>query len=97
MLPFVKKRRANVSGYFCKKKYRKDKTENNGIIYPQRVGVEEQDIFCWLILASQYYRVTYNGKIISKPLKIKRPSKNLIICQTVLGKKEGRGRGKERR
>jgi len=56
--------------YFCNKKYRNDKTENNGIIYLQRVGVEEQAIFCWLILASQYYSITHNGKIkiISKAL-----------------------------
>ena len=56
--------------YFCKKKYRNDKTENNEIIYLQRVGVEEQAIFCWLILDSLYHSSTYNRKIkiISKPL-----------------------------
>lgn len=59
--------------YFCKKKYRNDKTENNEIIYLQRVGVEEQAIFYWLILDSLYHSSTYNIKLLANLYKLRDP------------------------
>ena len=86
--------------YFCKKIYRNDKRENNRIIYLQRVGVEEQAIFCWLILASQYYSITHMEKLklLAKLCKLRDPVR-IRSCVTMYyerrkGGEEGRKENK---
>ena len=59
--------------YFCKKKYRNDKTENNEIIYLQRVGVEEQAIFCWLIVYITAVHTTEKLKLLANLYKLREP------------------------